>query len=65
MDISKVRQIAKANGIQTTGQFKADLIKAIQLREGNFDCFASAKHQQCDQHNCMWRQDCFEHGSKS
>jgi hypothetical protein len=35
------------------------LIKAIQIKEGNFDCFATAYGGVCDQTGCRWREDCF------
>jgi hypothetical protein len=35
------------------------LIRAIQLKEGNFDCFATAHEGVCDQGGCLWRTDCF------
>jgi len=36
---------------------KADLIKAIQKTEGNFDCFGTALSY-CDRFSCCWRSDC-------
>ena len=36
-------------------------IKAIQRRNGNFDCFGSAIDF-CDQANCKYRWQCFEKG---
>jgi hypothetical protein len=35
------------------------LIRAIQRKEGNFDCFATAHEGVCDQGGCLWRTDCF------
>lgn len=35
-----------------------DVIKAVQLAEGNFDCFGSATVY-CDQDACSWRVACF------
>ena len=46
-------------GIKPGKLKKADLIHAIQRKEGNFDCFATAHEGQCDQVNCVWRIDCF------
>lgn len=37
---------------------KAELIRAIQRTDGNFDCFGRAKSGQCSQINCLWREDC-------
>ncbi len=58
MKIQEVRNIAKEKGIKTTRMNKADLIRAIQLAEGNFDCFGSPIDGFCDQMDCVWRDDC-------
>ncbi len=55
--IADVRRIAKEMGLKTSGVKKADLIRAIQVTEGNFPCFGTAK-EYCDQVNCFWREDC-------
>jgi hypothetical protein len=61
MNLEEVRAIAKAGGIKVSKvRRKSDLIKTIQLAEGNFDCFASAFEGQCDQMGCCWRAACFE-----
>ena len=59
MNMQEVRGIAKEYGIKTSRMTKADLIKEIQLSEGNFNCFASAVDGVCDQSDCIWREDCF------
>lgn len=59
MRIELVRALARSLGIHSENRAKADLIKTIQLEEGNFDCFASAQLGQCDQAQCLWREDCF------
>lgn len=60
MKLEQVRTIAKSQGIHTGKLSKTELIKSIQASEGNFDCFASALGGECDQANCVWREDCFE-----
>lgn len=60
MKLEDVRGIARACGIKPDNLFKTELIKMIQLREGNFDCYASASAGECDQRGCLWRKDCFE-----
>jgi hypothetical protein len=59
MDIKEIRKIAKGLGVGTKGMGKADLIRAIQLAEGNFDCFGTAIDEECDQESCLWREDCY------
>lgn len=58
MNLEAVRAIAKSHGITPSKLSKANLIRSIQVREGNFDCFASARVSECDQTGCLWRNDC-------
>ena len=57
MKMSEVRTLAKSLGINTFGKSKVDLIKEIQRKQGNFDCFASASDY-CDQLECLFRTMC-------
>ncbi|HSD97064.1 MAG TPA: hypothetical protein VLB06_07970 [Sulfuricaulis sp.] len=59
MKIQRVREIARAQGLDPGQAGKGELIKAIQIKEGNFDCFATAYGGVCDQTGCRWREDCF------
>ena len=59
MKIQRVREIAREQGLDPGQADKAELIKAIQIKEGNFDCFATAYGGVCDQTGCRWRADCF------
>jgi hypothetical protein len=59
MDIKEIRKIAKNMRVGTKGMGKADLVRAIQRAEGNFDCFGTAMDEECDQESCLWREDCF------
>lgn len=58
MLIKEIREIAKGLGVKCGKLKKSDLIRAIQLHEGNFDCFGSATDGYCDQDSCLWREDC-------
>jgi DNA-binding IscR family transcriptional regulator len=58
MTINQVREIARKQGIHTARMSKADIVRAIQRAEGNFDCFGTALDGYCDQENCLWREDC-------
>jgi hypothetical protein len=58
MTIQEVRSIAKTLGIKTARMSKADIIRAIQAAEGNFDCYGSPADGYCDQEDCIWREDC-------
>ncbi len=59
MKIQRVREIAREQGLEPGKADKVELIKAIQIKEGNFDCFATAYGGVCDQTGCRWREDCF------
>jgi len=57
MNIYDIRVIAKNMGIDPRKMNKADLIKSIQIKEGNSPCFKTAGNY-CDQEDCLWRSDC-------
>lgn len=59
MELQEIRRIARAMGVRTKGMEKAELIRAIQRAEGNFDCYGTAVDEECDQESCLWREDCF------
>lgn len=59
MNLQEIRAIAKQMKIKAGGASKADLVKKIQLEEGNFGCYATASKGICDQPACLWRKDCF------
>lgn len=60
MKLEQVRSIAKSRGLHPGKLSKTELVKSIQIQEGNFDCFATAYDGECDQTGCSWREDCFE-----
>lgn len=64
MKIEAIRSIAKSMGISHVNQFKTELIRNIQIKEGNFDCYGTAYAGECDQTDCCWREDCFEASRK-
>jgi hypothetical protein len=57
MKMSEIRALAKSLGLNSFGKSKAELIKEIQRKEGNFDCFGSAGDY-CDQLQCVFRTSC-------
>ncbi len=60
MNIQGIRAIAKKKGVNSARLKKADLIRAIQKSEGNFDCFGTAAAGFCDQAGCAWMSDCLK-----
>ncbi|MCX8043273.1 MAG: SAP domain-containing protein [Desulfobacterota bacterium] len=60
MKINEIRAKAKALGLNIAlGMKKPDIIRAIQIREGNTPCFQT-NPDQCGQSGCLWRQDCLK-----
>ena len=60
MNIKQISARAKNLGINPAKLKKMDMIRVIQRREGNFDCFATAYAGECDQLSCSWRSDCLK-----
>ena len=58
MNMKTIRHLAKSLNVETSKLSKTELIKKIQLTEGNFDCYGSASTGECDQIDCAWRNDC-------
>ncbi len=63
MTLQDIKKLAQQVGVPATGN-KGNLIKSIQLKEGNFDCFGTAINSFCDQWNCIWRNDCLKPSNK-
>ncbi|MCI5212414.1 MAG: hypothetical protein D3910_27350 [Candidatus Electrothrix sp. ATG2] len=61
MKMKKIRQKAEELGLDAANMKKKDLIRAIQVAEGNFPCFRT-ENDSCDQINCCWRRDCLPPG---
>ena len=59
MKIQRIREIARHQGLEPGKAEKVELIRAIQRKEGNFDCFVTAHEGVCDQGGYLWRTDCF------
>ena len=64
MNMQEIRVLAKDMGIKSARMSKVSLVQTIQLTEGNFSCFASALNGECDQQQCLWRNDCFTAAKK-
>jgi len=57
MKMNELRVIARNLGINSFGKSKLELVKEIQRKEGNFDCFGSAENY-CDRLDCLFRSSC-------
>lgn len=58
MNKQTLLKLAKQHQVFDASLNKAELIRKIQLSEGNFDCYAKAGQGHCDQDECLWRKDC-------
>ena len=59
MILQEIRQLAKEKDVRiVSGMKKADLIRAVQGAEGNYECFSTATDGFCDREDCIWRADC-------
>jgi hypothetical protein len=57
--MQEIRAMAKKMGINSFAKTKAELIREIQRKEGNFDCYGTAQDF-CDQEACSFRASCLE-----
>jgi hypothetical protein len=57
MTVKEIKIIEKKMGIQAGKIKKTDLVRTIQMAEGNSPCFQTGITS-CDQENCCWRSDC-------
>ena len=64
MKVEEIKKMAQKMGFTATGP-KAELIKTIQQKEGNFACFGTAIDGFCDQDKCLWRTDCLKPSKKA
>ena len=59
MKMQDLRVIAKEKGIDArVGRSKQDVIREIQVKEGNSPCFRIEMKDLCSQKDCLWRSDC-------
>jgi len=58
MKLQEIGEIAKEKSVETGKLKKTELIRAIQKAEGYSDCFATPYVHECNQINCLWREDC-------
>ncbi len=39
---------------------QAEIIRQIQINDGQTPCYGTSASKQCDKKECSWRYDCFE-----
>jgi hypothetical protein len=58
MKVNEIKEIAKRHNLKVGKATKSELVQAIQHFEGNQQCFDSNLSAECEQHSCVWREDC-------
>ncbi len=58
MKFNDIRKIAKSMDINTYRMKKVDVIRAIQNRENNIECYGTDRVRSCNELSCSWRDDC-------
>ena len=58
MKVQEIKEIAQRMDISTGKLKKSELIRVIQRKEGNEECFATGRASQCGQESCLWMGDC-------
>ncbi len=58
MRFQDIGKIAKGMGINTYRMKKTDIIRSIQRKENNIECFGTDRVEHCKEEGCSWRNDC-------
>ena len=57
MKVTEIRERARELKVKNYSRMrKDDLIRAVQLAEGNTDCYKRITN--CGEMDCLWREDC-------
>jgi Rho termination factor, N-terminal domain len=57
MTLNQIREKARGLGVKNYSRLrKAELIRAIQAKEGNSPCYEAIAG--CQQQDCLWQADC-------
>ena len=59
MKLEDIRVIAKHYQVECDGRSKNELIRKIQLQNGQGNCFATDYDGDCRYVGCRWRKECF------
>ena len=57
--------LARQNYVFDASLSEAELIRTIQIAEGNVDCYASAGAGACNEAGCRWREDCVAESTRN
>lgn len=65
MKLQDIKEIAASRGVKPGKAKKVELVRMIQVAEGNADCYASSIADVCNQDACLWRDDCAAEAKKA
>lgn len=57
MKLEEINRIALLKGINPCGRPKWEVVRLIQIAEGNKPCYG-INHFECKHVDCFWRSDC-------
>ena len=58
MRFQDIGKIAKGMGINTYRMKKTDIVRSIQRKENNIECYGTDRVEHCIEEGCLWRSDC-------
>ena len=58
MKFQEIQKMAKGMGINTYRMKKTDIIRTIQRKENNIECYGTDRVDHCQEEGCFWRSDC-------
>ena len=58
MNVDEIKGIAREKRVKVGKVTKKELVRAIQLAEGNSPCFDTSVSKVCGQDSCLWRGHC-------
>ncbi len=58
MNMQEIKAIAKERGLKSGSLKKIELVRVLQVSEGNEPCFGMGKSGVCGQTECLWKADC-------
>ena len=58
MNVDEIKDIAREQRVKVGKVTKKELVRAIQLAEGNSPCFYTSVSKVCGQDSCLWRGHC-------
>lgn len=56
--MQEIKAIAKERGLKSGSLKKIELVRVLQVSEGNEPCFGMGKSGVCGQTECLWKADC-------